>query len=510
MLQDGGNAVDAAVAAALVESAVNPNVSGLGGSGGMVIYLAGEQRCLAIDYNTRAPESTHEQALASVLDALTPDRRRRLLDAGWSPYQLMLVPGCIAGLDLAVRKYGRKAWRDVAAPALEALDGGLYVHERLARELPGLIKRAPDDETRGQLTIDGRTPRLGERLPLRPFVELFEHVADQGADVFYQGTIADRLVGAIEKRAGALCRDDFASYCPREVEPLKVSYRGYDVCTCPLTLGGASVLQMLNVLEGYDLAELKPNTPGWAELLAQVYRLVWRDRLDLLGDPEKATVDVARLLSKDYAAQLRAECPAAGAATRPTDWRGGPGTIHISAADREGNMVALTQSLIGGGAFVRELGLLMNQALIMFDPRPTHPNCPGPRKQPLVNMSPTLILKQGRPLFALGAPGARHILSAVSQIVVNLTDFGMSLTEAIVAPRVHCEADGPVLVEACVDGSVRPALEADGYGVEVVDAIGALGHIVGFDGPSRRLMGATDQRDSRSQWDGQLGTVAAV
>jgi len=158
---------------------------------------------------------------------------------------------------------------------------------------------------------------------------------------------------------------------------------------------------------------------------------------------------------------------------------------------------------------VPELGLLMNQALIMFDPRPGHPNCPGPRKQPLVNMSPTLILKDGRPLFALGAPGARHILSAVSQMIVNLADFGMSLTEAIAAPRVHCEAHGPVLVEACAGDSVGPGLVAAGYDVQVVNAIAALGHIVGFDAPSRGLVGATDPRPSRSQWDGQLGTVAA-
>jgi len=288
----------------------------------MVVYLAKEQRCLAIDYNTRAPAHTHERAFAPVLDSLARDRTRRLLDAGWNPCQLMIVPGCLAGLELAVCKYGRKTWREVAAPALEALDGGLYVHERLARELPGLIKRAPDDEARRLLTIDGRAPRLGERLPLRPFVELFEHVADHGPDVFYRGAIADRLVEAIGQHAGFLSRDDMASYCPREVEPLTVSYRGYDVRTCPLTLGGASVLQMLNVLEGYDVAQLEPNTAEWAKLLAQVYRLVWRDRLELLGDPEHAAVAMERLLSKDYAAQLRARGQAHGPAPRPA---GGPG-----------------------------------------------------------------------------------------------------------------------------------------------------------------------------------------
>ena len=488
MIKEGGNAIDAAVAAALVESAVNPNVSGLGGSGGMVIYVADECRCTAIDYNTRAPARTHDRVFDGVLDALSPDRRQRVRHAGWTPYQLMLVPGCVSGLELAVERYGRKTWREVVAPALDSLDGGLQVHERLVRELPGLIARCETDEARSLLTVDGREPRLGERLPLRPFVRVFEALASDGSEAFYRGPIAHELVHRVEAHDGLLSEDDLTAYSAREVEPITVSYRGYDVLTCPLALGGISVLQALEVLQGQDLRSLLPDTPDWASLLVQTYRRVWRDRLTRLGDPDQGEI---------------------GQAPPTPVWRGGPGTIHISAADGEGNMVALTQSLIGGGHFVPELGLIMNQALIMFDPRPSHPNCPGPRKQPLVNMSPVLILREGRPMFALGAPGARHIISAVSQMIGNLIDFKMGLSEAIAAPRVHCEEVGPVLVETCAADAIPRSLRDAGHHVETVGRVAALGHIVQVDQQNDRLIGASDPRESRSQWDGQVGTVAA-
>ena len=509
MLKEGGNAVDAAVAAALVESAVNPNVSGIGGSGGMMIYLASQQRCFGIDYNTAAPAQADDRFLESAYRSLAPNRRAQMMAAGWNAHQMMIVPGCVAGLHLAVSKYGRRTWREVAAPALEALDGGLYIHERLARETPGMINGCDTDEGRRLLTIDGQPPRLGERLPLKPFVELFEQIAEGGAEVFYRGEIANQLIHNIGQHGGILTKVDLAEYSAREVEPVAVSYRGYDVCTCPPTLGGATVLEILNVLEGYDPVALGPDTPEWADLLARVFRLAWSDRLNLLGDPGHAEVDLDRLLSKEYAASLRERVEKAEPPGRPSDWRGWPGTIHISAADREGNMVALTQSLIGGSHFVPDLGLLMNQALVMFDPRPGHPNCPGPRKRPLVNMSPTIILKDGRPLFALGAPGARHIVSAVSHMIVNLIDFGMGPSEAIAAPRIHCEADGPVLVEACAHESVRDGLTAAGHEAQIADRIAALGHIVGIDAERHRLVAASDPRRSRSQWGGRVGTVAA-
>ena len=489
MIREGGNAIDAAVAAALVESAVNPNVSGLGGSGGMVIYLADERRCTAIDYNTRAPAKTHDRVFDGVLDSLSPDRTRRLRDAAWNPYQLMLVPGCASGLELAVKRYGRKTWSEVVAPALESIHDGLQVHERLARELPGLIAKREADEARSLLTIDARAPRLGERLPLKPFLRVFKELASHGSEGFYRGPIARQLVQSVEAHRGALSAGDLAEYSAREVEPIQMSYRGYDVLTCPLALGGISVLQTLELLQAHDLRALSADTPEWADLLVQTYREVWRYRLSQLGDPD---------------------CVQTSQAAPTPGWRGGPGTIHISAADGEGNMVALTQSLIGGGHFVPELGLIVNQAMIMFDPRPGHPNCPGPRKQPLVNMSPVLILKDGQPAFALGAPGARHIISAVSQMIVNLIDFKMGPTEAIAAPRVHCEDIGSVLVETCTAAPIGRSLSDAGHNVEIVERVAALGHIVQVDRQNDRLTGATDPRGSRSQWDGRVGTVSAM
>jgi len=507
MLEAGGNAVDAAAAAALVESAVNPNVSGLGGSGAMVIHLAEQERCTVIDYNTRAPAAVGRDALYPCLDAMVPNRRARLREAGWDAHRLMLVPGCVAGLHLAVTKYGRLPWSRVVAPAIECLRDGLCIHERLAAELPCLLGPLTDVERR-HLVGDGPMPRLGERLRLEPFLELFERVAAEGAAGFYTGATAQRLVARVRSHAGRLSEADLAEYEPLEVEPIHVSYRGYDVYTAPPTLGGVSVLQALNVLEGRDMTSAPHGSVRWADALARAYRLVWRDRLARLGDTEPGRADAEHMLSKAHAAELRQEADRLDPAAPAASWAGGPGTIHVSAGDGEGNMVALTQSLIGGGHMAPELGLIMNQALIMFDPRPDHPNAPGPGKRPLVNMSPVIITKGGLPRFALGAPGARHIISAVSQIITNLIDYGMGPRDAIAAPRIHCEADGPVLVEACAHESVAAGLAATGHDVQIVDRVAALGHIVCLDRANGRLAGATDVRKSRSQWAGRIGTVA--
>lgn len=507
ILEVGGNAVDAAAAAALVESAVNPNVSGLGGSGAMVIYLAERERCTVIDYNTRAPAAVGRDALCPCLDAMAPNRRARLREAGWDAHQLMLVPGCVAGLHLAVTKYGRLPWSQVVAPAIECLRGGLHIHERLAAELHGLLGPLTDAERRG-LVGDGPLPKLGERLRLEPFLELFERLADRGPTDFYMGATAERLTGRIRSRGGSLSEADLAEYEALKVQPIHVSYRGYDIYTPPPTLGGVSVLQALNLLEGRDMASAPHGSVRWADALVRAYRLVWRDRLARLGDTETARADAEHMLSDAYAAELRPQADRLDPSAPAAGWRGGPGTIHVSAGDREGNMVALTQSLIGGGHMVPELGLIVNQALIMFDPRPDHPNAPGPGKRPLVNMSPVVITKRGRPLFALGAPGARHIISAVSQIITNLLDYDMDPTDALAAPRIHCEADGPVLVEACAHESVAAGLAAIGHDVHVVDRVAALGHVVHANTADGRLAGATDLRTSRSQWAGRIGTVA--
>ena len=501
MLRDGGNAVDAAVAAAATECAVAPADNGFGGYGGsMMIYLAEEDRRIAVDYNTRAPEAADNRYFECALDE-TDERHigHRLRDLDWSGYRLIGVPGTVAGLGLALTRFGTKSWREALQPAIDAIAHGVEVNPTLRGSIrSGLEGILASDEAQGNLLRNGKVPEVGDVVPMASFRRFVQRLADEGPGAFYDGPMTESIVSHVRDHGGILSRDDLAGYEAREVTPLTVTYRGHAVCTTPLANGGASVLQILNLLEGFDVASLREKPLEYIDLLISTYRLAWQDRLSFFGDPAQIHVDIDRVLSKAYSGETRAKLP-------PRKWEDGSNsTIHVSAIDGNGNMAALTQTMGGGmpGSlnFVPELGLILNHGMVLFDPRPDSANGVAPGKQPLNNMCPTLIFRKRQPMYSLGSPGARKIVSAVTQMIVNLIDFGLGVSESIARPRLHCEDAGPIEVERSFPEEVRAELEKRGRRIELVGKVAGPAHAIRIENDG--LTGATDPRGS--------GKVAAL
>jgi len=494
MLREGGNAIDAAVAAAATECAIAPADNGFGGYGGsMMIYLAGEKRNVAIDYNTRAPAAADEHYFLPALEHLHGHIGQAVKKLGWSGYRLMGVPGTVAGLRLALERFGTKTWAEIMQPAIEAVADGVEANTTFHRAVrSGLEAIKSSAEAQDNLLVNGWPPEPGEHAPMASFRRFLERLADEGPESFYRGPMAQTIVRHVQEQGGIMATEDMAEYHAREVNPLKTIYRGHDVFTTPLANGGATVLQILNLLGGFDVASLRTQPAEYADLLVRLYRLAWRDRLTLLGDPAQTNVDVDRILSKAYAGELRAKLP-------HRQWEDGSNsTIHLSTADAHGNMVALTQTMGGGmpGSlnFVPELGLIMNHGMVLFDPRPGTANGVGPGKQPLNNMCPILVFRKGEPLYTLGSPGARRIISALTQIIVNLIDFGMGVTAALAHPRLHCEDAGSILLEKDVPEDARDQLSKAGHQLETADKVAGPAHAIRIDVETGRLIGGTDPR----------------
>jgi len=496
MLREGGNAIDAAVAAAATECAIAPADNGFGGYGGsMMIYLAKENRKVGIDYNTRAPAEADERYFVPALRRLRGHIGHAVKKLGWTGYRLLGVPGTAAGLALALERFGTKAWREIMRPALDATTEGVEANKTFSRAVRnGLECIKPSREAQKNLLLNGWPPEPDERAPMPSFRRFLERLADEGPESFYRGAIAKTIITHVQEHGGILAEEDLAEYQAREVNPLKTTYRGHEVFTTPLANGGATVLQILNLLGGFDVASLRDKPGEYADLLINLFRLAWRDRLTLLGDPEQTNVDIDRMLSKAYSGELRAKLP-------HKRWEDGSNsTIHISTADGDGNMVALTQTMGGGmpGSlnFVPELGLIMNHGLVLFDPRPGTANCVGPRKQPLNNMCPTLIFRKSKPLYTLGSPGARRIISALTQIIVNLLDFDMGVTDALARPRLHGEDAGSILVEKAFSEDVRAQLSERGHKIETIEQVAGPAHAIRIEAETRELRGGTDPRGS--------------
>jgi len=487
ILKSGGSAIDAAVATALAECVSAPADNGFGGYGGsMIIYLAREGRVAAIDYNTRAPMGVDAESFNSAGEgeACVHPPGALLKRRGWNGWSLIGVPGTVAGLNLALERFGTKSWREVFQPALRLVRNGVVVNDALQRVIRNGAGTL-DAEARAELMPEGRVPEVGEVLPMRRFQQAVEMLCEEGAEAFYRGRIARAIVERIRQRGGVMTLDDMARYEAREVQPISARFLEYEIFTTPPANGGLSVLQALMLFE-----RAKQRVPEFYEALVRIYRVVWRERLSRLGDGADAAAMLAQSHIEALAAELGKE--------RSTDgWRDSSrGTIHISVADAEGNMVALTQTM-GGGLpeslnFVPEVGLILNHGVTLFEPRREKPNSLAPWKQPLNNMCPTLVMRDGEPLYALGSPGARRIISAVSQIIILLLHSGMTMKEAIEAPRIHCEESGAVLIEKSVPHDAMRRISVVGGEVKLVDEIAGPAHAVGRVGDG--LCGATDFR----------------
>lgn len=448
VLKSGGNAVDAAVAVGYALAVVYPTAGNLGGGGFMTIRLA-DGTTTFLDFRERAP-------LAST--------RTMYLDADGNPvpgastdgYLAVGVPGSVAGMETAREKYGTRAREELLAPAIRLASEGFVLEPGdIASFAEGNDMLAQDEAAAKIFLHDGKPLELGATLVQADLARSLAAIAQGGADAFYKGETADLIVRASEAHGGILTKADFEQYQVRELEPVKCSYRGYDIVSSPPpSSGGLVICEILNVLEGYPISYLGYGSAETVRLMVEAMRHAFVDRNTALGDPDFVDNPVEKLTGKAYAEEIRARIDPYRAgvseALKPAGFGEAAETTHYSIIDRDGNAVAVTYTLNGSfgiGKVAEGTGILLNNEMDDFTVKPGVPNLYGlvqgeanaiePRKSPLSSMSPTIVSKDGEPFMVIGSPGGARIITITLSAIVNVVDHGMDLQEAIDAPRIH-------------------------------------------------------------------------
>lgn len=466
ILQRGGNAVDAAVAVAFALAVVHPEAGNLGGGGYMLIRMA-DGRATLIDYRETAPAAAHPGMFHDPQEARVG-------------YKASAVPGTVAGLALAHARFGVRPWREVLEPARRLAARGFPASYRmeliLALQVP-VMKPFPET-ARIFLHGSDQPLRQGEWVRQRDLAETIGRLQARGWREFYEGETARRIAADMAAHGGTITLEDLRNYRAVEREPLRGTYRGYTILAAPpSTAGGVAVLEMLNILERFDLPLGGEGGSYVRHLQIEAMKRAYRDRALHLADPAFHAVPLERLLSKQYAAELaagirldRATPPAElpGAASQGDE---AASTTHFSIVDAAGNLVSNTYTLngfYGSQVIAKGTGVLLNDIMSAFSPRADHPNAIAPGKRPLSSMSPVIVLdRKGQPWFALGSPGALTIANTVLQVLMNILDYKMSLRDAIEFPRIHHQYL-PDRVDA-EPGALPP---------DVAEKLRALGHTI--------------------------------
>jgi gamma-glutamyltranspeptidase / glutathione hydrolase len=507
ILKKGGNAVDAAVAVGFALAVTYPAAGNLGGGGFMMIRLNhGETIC--IDYRERAPLASREDIYLDRLGAVLPK-------ASTEGYRASGVPGTVAGLCLASSKYGRLPLREVIQPAIALAETGFPVSYQLSESLKrsaGLLQ-AFSESARIYLR-DGRYFEPDEVLVLTDLAWSLKTIRDLGPEGFYRGPIARKLVEHFKTHGGWITQEDLTTYQPVIRTPVIGNYRGYGIITVPPpSSGGIVLLEMLNILEGYPLKDYGAGSSQWVHLATEAMKLAFRDRSELMGDPDFVTLPVETLTSKTYAGTLRKTIHLDRASSSQTLPKRvllseSQETTHYSIVDQDGNAVANTYTLNGGygsGVTVPGSGILMNNEMDDFTSKVDVPNAYGliqgkanaivPGKRPLSAMTPTFVTHGKNLVLVIGSPGGPTIINTVLQVVVDVIDFGFTIQEAIDAPRFHHQY---------LPDELR--LEKRGWAQDVVAALQSRGHktVLGgfigdaqgiqFDPQTGILGGASDPR----------------
>ncbi len=507
VLRNGGNAVDAAVATGFALAVVYPRAGNIGGGGFMVIRFP-DGGATTIDFREKAPLAAHPEMWLD--EEGEYDRQLHHLS-----HRAVGVPGTVAGFAYVHDRYGSRPWEELVNPAVRLAREGFEVTEGLAGSLEGLLQRAERyPATLEAFSNDGRPYRPGEVLRQPDLARTLERIRDHGADGFYAGETARLLVAEMERGGGLITLEDLARYEPVERQPIRGTYRGYGVLGMPPpSSGGTALVEMLNILEGFDLAAMGHNSADYVHHLAEAMRRAYRDRARHLADADFVDVPVDRLTSKAYAAELRAgidserSTPSAVEDVEPI--AESAQTTHYSVVDRDGLAVSTTYTLeysYGSRIVVTGAGFLLNNEMGDFNAAPglttesgligTEPNLAEPEKRMLSSMTPTILTDPDGGLFAVvGTPGGRTIINSVLQTTLNLIDFDMGVLEAVEAPRMHHQwlPDEIELEQATWGEAMLAELERRGHTLVVEGSQGTVHAIrIGSDGTRR---GAPDPRD---------------
>ncbi|HUI25716.1 MAG TPA: gamma-glutamyltransferase [Candidatus Kryptonia bacterium] len=463
ILRRGGNAIDAAIAAAAVLGVVEPFSTGIGGDCFMQIWNAREHKLFGLNGSGRAPAAATRDAVRAQTGDTMPVH-------GMLP---VTIPGAMHAWCCALDRFGSLPLATVLEAAIHYAADGFPVSEIISHQwnliVSSRVLRHPD--ALRTFTLDGRAPRLGEIFSNPTLARSLELLADGGCDAFYRGALAERIVAFARANGGLHTVDDFAAHTSEWVEPISTTYRGYTLCEIPPNGQGLTALIALNILEQFDLPSLPLGSADALHLRIEAIKLAFADRNRYIADPAQVSVPTAELLSKDYA-RVRAGLIESGRAlpgVPPGVFPVGTDTVYLTTADRDGNVVSLINSLFfpfGSGMVAGDTGIVLQNRGYGFSLDPSHPNCVAPRKRPFHTIIPAMLLKDGRPLLSFGVMGGDVQAQGHVQVISNMVDHGCNIQEALDYPRVHYLDGCNVAVENDYAVEVRAELQGRGHNVQ--------------------------------------------
>ena len=507
ILREGGNAVDAAVATALALAVVLPRAGNLGGGGFMLIYSEELKKTVAIDYREMAPlQASRDMFLDSNGNYDRKKAQFSLLSAG--------VPGTVAGLHYALKKYGTLSWEVVIDPAITLAEDGFVVPHDLSSVLSNY---------RNRLTANAATARTyykrnkvpyeaGEIIKLPDLAWSLKELKKQGPAAFYKGKIAEKIVAEMERNGGLITSEDLANYKVKERVPVKGTYKGYEIVSMPpSSSGGVHLIQMLNMLEPFSLKEMGFGSAQSIHLMSEVMKRAYADRSRYLGDTDFVSVPLIGLTNKEYAKALLKEISLTEVTSSEDISNGNPlpyespDTTHFSVMDGKGNVVANTYTLnfsYGSGIVIPGTGILMNNEMDDFSSKKGVPNAYGlvgfeaneikAQKRPLSSMTPTIVFKNQKPYLVLGSPGGSRIITTVLQVVINVLEHDMNIKQAVISPRIHHQwLPDVLLMEEGFSSDTIDLLKEKGHTIRPSRTMGSVQAIISKD---NYLYGAADPR----------------
>lgn len=507
ILQGGGNAVDAAVAVGFALAVVLPRAGNLTGGGFMLVHLAENNKTIAIDYRETAPAAAFDDMFIDSTGEVDHSKALETLYAAG-------VPGTVAGFEYALQRYGTMTLKQVIKPALAIAQQGFVVSDdmvRIVKKTQELLQKNAET-CRVFFKENCQLYQAGELFKQADLADTLDYLSEQGADGFYQGDIAKKIVAAMAQGQGLLTLEDLRNYQVKEVNPIQGDFNGYEIFTMPPpSSGGVHLVQMLNMLEQLPLDGVAQGSAAMMHFQAEIFKRAYADRSKYLGDPDFVEVPVHGITSKAYAKQLSEQIsadkitPSAQIkAGQPNSYES-PDTTHFSVMDKQGNVVSNTYTLnhyYGSGITIPGTGLLMNNTMDDFSAKTGTPNSYGlvggkanaiaAQKRPLSSMTPTIVLKSGQPFLATGTPGGSKIITSVFQQLVNILWFDMNVSEATDAPRIHHQWQPDILyVEQNIAADSIKLLQQKGYQVEISTSLGSLQSIMRKEGV---YYGAADPR----------------
>jgi gamma-glutamyltranspeptidase / glutathione hydrolase len=468
VLAEGGNAIDAIVAAALTAAVVVPHQTGMGGYGGhATLALDGGKKITSIDFNTMAPAAATANMFTGAIKGPINTQKNMY---GWLSAG---VPGILAGLELTLKRYGTRSFRDMLQPAIGLAKNGFPFGGAAVALKPAAKRMSEDPGSRVLYFRDGKPLEATDHYFNPDLARMLETLAqDNSTESFYRGDIAKRIASAFAENGGIVTAADMAAYEAREVEPMETTWGDWSVHTAPLTSGGPTIIELMMLLKELKWDQRDPATADTLMLYVEAFRFAWQDRLEFFGDPARGRVVFDELFEPDTVRSGADLIEKAVATKKPLTVRMqsqlDKGTINLSAVDKEGEMAALTLThggSFGSGVTVPGLGLTLGHGMSRFEPRRGWPNSPGPSLRPLNNMCPTIVCKNGQPMYAVGARGGRKIPNAVAEVLLQIVARGKSLAEAVAAPRMHTEGTLDVQFERAWPADSFEELKNRGYKV---------------------------------------------